>query len=152
MTELLDKDDLATLYHSVDCYVSPHRSEGLGLTIIEAMAVGKPVIVTNFGGAVDFVDEDTAFPLPYKLIEVGEGNAPYPPSYTWADPDFDALKHTMLRVFHDRASAHAVGFKASQFVRHHFSVDRAKNEVKRALEEIWQHGGGNLMEYDYLEQ
>jgi glycosyltransferase involved in cell wall biosynthesis len=152
ITEVLDKDELATLYHSVDCYVSPHRSEGLGLTIIEAMAVGKPVIVTNFGGVVDFIDEDTAFPLPYKLIEVGEGNAPYPRSYTWADPNFDALKRTMLRIFDDRASACAVGFKASQFVRDRFSVDRARKEVRRALEEIWQPGSGNLLEYDYLEQ
>ncbi len=30
-----------------DCYVSLHRAEGLGLTMAEAMALGKPVIATG---------------------------------------------------------------------------------------------------------
>jgi glycosyltransferase involved in cell wall biosynthesis len=33
-----------------DCYVSLHRSEGFGLTIAEAMLLGKPVIATRYGG------------------------------------------------------------------------------------------------------
>ena len=35
---------------SCDCYVSLHRSEGLGLTMAEAMALGKPVIATGYSG------------------------------------------------------------------------------------------------------
>ncbi len=33
-----------------DCYVSLHRSEGFGLTVAEAMLLGKPVIATRYGG------------------------------------------------------------------------------------------------------
>lgn len=38
-----------------DCHVSRHRSEGLGLTMAEAMACGKPVIATGYSGNLDFM-------------------------------------------------------------------------------------------------
>ncbi|MEA2840922.1 MAG: hypothetical protein QOF41_2252 [Methylobacteriaceae bacterium] len=155
MGELLKQEELATLYHSVDCYVSPHRSEGLGLTIIEAMAVGKPVIATPFGGVMDFVNAKTAFPLPYKLTEIGDGNAPYPATYTWADPDVGALKEKMLHVFSHRADACDVGLRGSRAVRAFYSVEGAAAEVTSALREIWGKCQGSTIvapsRYDYLE-
>ena len=42
-----------------DCYVSLHRSEGLGLTMAEAMAVGKPVVATAWSGNLDFMSDET---------------------------------------------------------------------------------------------
>jgi glycosyltransferase involved in cell wall biosynthesis len=39
-----------------DAYVSLHRSEGTGLTITDAMALGKPVIATSWSGNMGFVD------------------------------------------------------------------------------------------------
>ena len=38
------------LLGACDCYVSLHRSEGFGLTMAEAMALGKPVIATGLLG------------------------------------------------------------------------------------------------------
>ena len=38
-----------------DCYVSLHRSEGLGLTMAEAMGLEKPVIATGYSGNLDFM-------------------------------------------------------------------------------------------------
>ena len=43
----LETDDQAALLAVSDCYVSLHRSEGLGLTMADAMALGKPVIATR---------------------------------------------------------------------------------------------------------
>ncbi len=37
-----------------DAYVSLHRAEGTGLTIAEAMAIGKPVIATDWSGNTRF--------------------------------------------------------------------------------------------------
>lgn len=39
------------LYASASVYVSPYRSEGFGLTVLEAMAMGLRVIVTDSGPA-----------------------------------------------------------------------------------------------------
>ena len=44
-----------------DCYVSLHRSEGLGLTMAEAMALGKPVIATGYSGNLDFMTPENSY-------------------------------------------------------------------------------------------
>jgi glycosyltransferase involved in cell wall biosynthesis len=40
---------------SIDCFVLPSRYEGLPLVLIEAMAAGKPVIVSDFDSAKEVV-------------------------------------------------------------------------------------------------
>ncbi len=52
---LLSQNELVEVYNSVDIYFSPHASDTFGLSVIEAMYRGLPVIVSNKGGPVDFV-------------------------------------------------------------------------------------------------
>jgi hypothetical protein len=59
--EYLTPDRHAALLAACDAYVSLHRAEGLGLTMAEAMALGKPVIATGYSGNLDFMDDDVAF-------------------------------------------------------------------------------------------
>ena len=42
---------------SLDCFVSPHRSEGFGFNLAESMYLEKPVIATGYSGNIDFMDE-----------------------------------------------------------------------------------------------
>ena len=59
--QTIDADDLAGLVSACNCYVSPHRSEGFGLTIAEAMALGVPVISTDYSGSIDFVSDEVGY-------------------------------------------------------------------------------------------
>lgn len=54
MKEPLSEIDIIRLFKSVDVYITPYRSEGFGLSILEAMASSLPVIVTKYGPSVDF--------------------------------------------------------------------------------------------------
>lgn len=45
---------LASMMIDADLVVQPSRSEGFGLTILEAMAAGTPVVVPAWGGHMDF--------------------------------------------------------------------------------------------------
>lgn len=131
---LYDDAEMQVLFQSIDCYVSPHRSEGLGLTIIEAMQNGKPVIATPFGGSSDFVAEAHAYPLDYTLIEVGPGCEPYPEHFVWADPTIASLRRQMRAVFEDRRGAQVKAEAAREAVRRMVEENRAATREVFALE------------------
>jgi glycosyltransferase involved in cell wall biosynthesis/2-polyprenyl-3-methyl-5-hydroxy-6-metoxy-1,4-benzoquinol methylase len=92
-----------------DCYVSLHRSEGFGLTVAEAMLLGKPVIATRYGGTLEFTTEENAYLVDWTPVAVGEGAHPYPASGVWADPDIEQAAELMREVFADPAAARERG-------------------------------------------
>ena len=90
--EHLTKADLWELMASVDVYLSLHRSEGLGLGMMEAMALGKVVVATGWSGNMDFTDSTTAMLVPYAMTPVsGVENLNYLSAghLSWADPDVE---------------------------------------------------------------
>ena len=53
--------ETAHLYRAADLFVQPSHFEAFGLSAIEAMASGVPVLASNVGGLRDFlVDNDNA--------------------------------------------------------------------------------------------
>lgn len=102
---LMSDADLHSLIGSASAYVSPHRSEGLGLTVIEAMAAGVPVVATPFGGVEQFVTLDAAYPVDFRLVELEEDYAPYPKGFVWADPDVDSIARELHKVHHNPEQA-----------------------------------------------
>ncbi len=111
-----DYDENAALMNACDCYVSLHRSEGFGLTMAEAMALGKPVIATAYSGNLDFMDDQTAYLVPWTESLVPEGCAPYRPGARWAEPDVDAAARLMREVVDHPEEAAAVGGRAQHAV------------------------------------
>jgi glycosyltransferase involved in cell wall biosynthesis len=49
-------DDLPSLYNQADVFVFPSRVEAFGLTCIEAMACGRPVVATNLASGPELVE------------------------------------------------------------------------------------------------
>ena len=54
------EDDLPGLYNACDIYVHPANNEHLGMSIMEAMAVGRPVVAQRNGGVPEIVDDGTS--------------------------------------------------------------------------------------------
>jgi glycosyltransferase involved in cell wall biosynthesis len=52
----LSRPDAARIMRETDVFVMPSLRECGGTAILEAMALGKPVIVANWGGPADYVD------------------------------------------------------------------------------------------------
>ncbi len=140
--DLLSPDEMAALFQRCESYVSPHRSEGLGLTVVEAMHAGKPVVCTGYGGVTDFVSEETAYVVAHRLTEVGPDAAPYPSGFVWSDPDPGSLRRQLRRVFDDRAAARAVGRRGRDKVEALFGDAATAGVVREELGRIWRRGGG----------
>jgi glycosyltransferase involved in cell wall biosynthesis len=99
---MFSRDEMLSLIHQSDCYVSLHRSEGFGLGMAEAMALGKPVIGTDYSGNTDFLSNLTGFPVPYTLRSVQQGEyVVFSDGENWAEPDEDAAVEALRRVFFD---------------------------------------------------
>ena len=56
-TGFVDESTLKKCYAICDVYVVPSRLEGFGLTILEAIAAGKPVVATNVGAIPEIITD-----------------------------------------------------------------------------------------------
>jgi glycosyltransferase involved in cell wall biosynthesis len=127
-----------------DCYVSLHRSEGFGLTIAEAMWLGKPAIATAFGGNLEFMTPQNGRLIPYTTVPIGEdaaastqGTARYPADAVWADPDVDAAAEAMRWAFENREPAAELGRRGARDIRRAHSPDVSGETIERALVPAW---------------
>jgi glycosyltransferase involved in cell wall biosynthesis len=91
-----DHERHAGLMRCCDAYVSLHRAEGFGLTLGEAMALGKPVVATAYSGNLDFMEPDNSFLVPHGFSPVRGG--PYPSTCSWAEPDLVAAAAALRTV------------------------------------------------------
>ncbi|WP_372667660.1 glycosyltransferase [Amycolatopsis kentuckyensis] len=129
----LSLEELNSLYATSDAYVSLHRSEGFGLTVAEAMVRGLAVIATDYSSTTEFFHDGTGWPVPYRMVEVGEGWPPYQPEGLWADPDLDAAAKAMREVADDPAEARRRGEAARAHVLRVRSMDVAAAWVETEL-------------------
>ena len=66
----LDEKNLVKAYNSCNMFILFSEWEGFGITVIEAMATGKPVIVSNRGSLPLLVKEgDNGYIIPFKNIK-----------------------------------------------------------------------------------
>ncbi len=108
----LTPEEMDGLIAGCDCYASLHRSEGFGLTMAEAMAVGKPVIATAYSGNVDFMNRGNSLLVDYELTRVGAGVEIYPPEGEWAEPSIEHAAALMRQVYDDPGTGAALGARA----------------------------------------
>ena len=123
-----------SLMSRADCYVSLHRAEGLGLTLLESMALGKPCIATAYSGNVDFMSPENSWLIPAKLQPVGPGIAPFLPNDLWADPDLNCAARAMNEVFENRDEAVRRGNLGRETVRTRHSIEAVGARVAVLLE------------------
>ncbi len=124
------------LLESADCYVSLHRSEGFGLPIAEAMALGKPVIATAYSGNLDFMDPDNSYLVPCGFSTIPRATGPYPEGFIWAEPNLAAAADLMRHAWSDQDSAAAKGGRARNTIRRRYSAERATAFVRARLAAI----------------
>lgn len=127
--EAFTRNEFMSVLAAMDGYISLHRSEGLGLGLMEAMALGKPVIATAYGGNLDFMTEENSLLVPYSLIELKQSFGPYKEGWFWAEPDVDAAAQCMERVFEDYPAALEMGSRAQKMVREKYSMQQFQWDV-----------------------
>lgn len=132
----LTAEQLNGVMAACDCYVSLHRSEGFGLTMAEAMAIGKPVIATGYSGNVDFMNAENSYLVDYTIGRVGPECEIYPPEGEWAQPSVEHAAALMRGVVEDREGAARVGARARSDIARTLSPQATGAAMRRRLEEL----------------
>jgi glycosyltransferase involved in cell wall biosynthesis len=140
VTDVLSPGDLGALFAMSECYVSPHRSEGFGLTVAEAMLSGCTVIATDYGATTDFITPETGFPLEYSLVEIDEDRGPYRRGYVWADPSREHLRSLMREVIADVPAARMRAAAGRQFIETRYGLDAAGERMLHRLQRLYGAG------------
>ena len=131
------EEELVTLYNDCDCFVAPTRGESFGLTIINAMACGLPVIVTKDvnSGHMDFCKnrESVLFVDAPKRLQgdqrfFAKGNL-------LAEPDLESLKKQMRYAYENKDNLRKLALIDSKEVRTNWSWDVTAKKILEFLNE-----------------
>ncbi|HEY8739521.1 MAG TPA: glycosyltransferase [Candidatus Dormibacteraeota bacterium] len=123
-----------------DCYVSLHRAEGFGLTMAEAMAMGRPVIATGYSGNLDFMTEENSYLVAWQPTLVGVDAAVYPATGRWAEPDLDDAARLMRHVFEHQEEAATRGRRAREDILRTHAPAAQAGFLARRFDELREEG------------
>jgi glycosyltransferase involved in cell wall biosynthesis/2-polyprenyl-3-methyl-5-hydroxy-6-metoxy-1,4-benzoquinol methylase len=119
-----------------DCYASLHRSEGLGLTMAEAMALGKPVVATGYSGNLHFMNSDNSYLVDYAMCAVPAGCDPYPEGAKWAAPDISQAAGFMREIYERPAVASLKGRRGQLDIFERHGVEASAAAIRKRIEQI----------------
>jgi glycosyltransferase involved in cell wall biosynthesis len=109
--------DIIALYHLLDLALLPTRMEGLSQSLLEAMALGKPVIASAVAGNLD-------------VVTLGQDGILVPPL------DARAWATAIDQVLGDAALAARLGAAARVTARERFSLDQTVTRTLSLYREI----------------
>lgn len=108
------QDDARRWLAGCDVYANSSTSEGVSLTILEAMAAGLPVVATRVGGTPEVVTGGTGVLVPSR------------------DPQ--ALADAIYRLGESAALRSQLGAAGRARVLEHFTIERMVNDYRRIYE------------------
>lgn len=100
---LVSEEELDNIHERGDCYVSFSCSEGVGMGAVEAALRDKPVIVTRYGGAPEYVP-DTPYTIECETQELERDDFLFKKGMTWGKPRFDQLCEFMRHAYEYRVT------------------------------------------------
>lgn len=133
--EAMSSQDYINLLNCCDFYVSLHRSEGLGLTMAEALLLEKPVIATGYSGNMDFMNNENSYLCSYKLVEIEDDQ--YPPGGPWAEPNLEHAAELMKYVLENQSEAKNKAKKGKELILKNHSFEVAGKQIKERLKNIF---------------
>lgn len=119
-------EDHKLLLKAIDIFVLPALEEGFAITVLEAMASGRPVVVSGVGSLYSMVrDRETGFIVPRK--------------------DVSALSQAILKLIEDPRLAQELGQQALDSARNEFNQEVLFQRIVQAYEEVLaSNGNGKL--------
>jgi mannosyltransferase len=115
-------DRMPSILQGLALLVAPPRYEGFGITPLEAMACGVPVVASHTGAFAEMIEEGVTG----HIVPIG---------------DVEALTSAIAAVLNDSVARQRMGALARERVVKLFSSDREVAEIEKVYERLWQREG-----------
>jgi glycosyltransferase involved in cell wall biosynthesis len=113
------QEDVGSFYEAIDVLLLPSANEGTPVSVIEALAAGRPVVATRVGGVPDVVRDG----IDGFLVDAG---------------DVDALASRLAELAADPARRAEMGEAGRSRVLGRYAVDRLVDDVDRLYQALLQ--------------
>ncbi len=117
-----ERQDVAKYYALFDIFVLPSFSEGISMTILEAMAAGVPVVASDVGGNME-------------IIRHGKNGMLFP------SDNLDALVQAISTLIQNKSVAAKLAAEGQRTVRATFSMDTMLTAYRELYHELVETGG-----------
>lgn len=105
------RTDIRDILNGSDLFISHSKSEALGISILEALACGVPVIATDAGGPAEIIGEDNECGM---IVQYG---------------DEEEMAEAIMKMISDKGYYEKCKNNAEKRVREKFNLDRMVEEV-----------------------
>jgi glycosyltransferase involved in cell wall biosynthesis len=111
------RDDITDVINCLDVFVISSHHEGIPMALLEAMALGKPVVATAVGGVPEVIEHG----ISGLLVQPG---------------DHGGLANACLQILEKPAVAESLGRAARHRVESEFSIDVHREKIMRLYREV----------------
>jgi glycosyltransferase involved in cell wall biosynthesis len=132
LNRYLTKNETLSLIKISNCFISLHRAEGLGLSLIDAMRIGTPLLATDYSGPIDFASQENAWMVPWKYTNATIEDGPYFGS-PWADPIEEKATDMLIEILSNVELRNKKSDKAKVDIEEHFSKQKISKLIDDAL-------------------
>ena len=129
------ESELVKYYQKADCFVAPTRGEAFGLTIINAMACGLPVIVTKDvnSGHMDFCKgRESVLWIDAPTVKQGDLRF-YAKGNMLAEPDLESLKKQMRLAFSRKLVSKEKALIVAEDIRKNWNWELTARKLLEAI-------------------
>ena len=119
-TGAIDRQSLSSVLSALSLVVAVPRYEGYGMSALEAMASGTPVVVSDTGAFATFVADGKSG----LLVPVG---------------NIDQICEAVTRLLDDTSLAESMSLRARELVEREFSIARELQGIDDVYQSFWQH-------------
>ena len=129
-------EDIPKILRKGDIYISASLGEGFGLSGLQAMALGIPVITTRFGGVLEYAKPNLCTylePKKYRSIPVMDG-IPQLSNCIWPYLTVGEISNKMRHVLHEVKEREEKAERAYRYVHERFTYQSIGAKLLEALE------------------
>jgi glycosyltransferase involved in cell wall biosynthesis len=114
-----ETSEIEDAYLAADMYISLHRSEGFGLNLVEALALGLPVLATGWGLSDSITGHPNFIGVPWTLVPVIDPQHIYDqvPGARWAEADVEFAAAALRKLIPSPSTAQHVKMASGSLPR-----------------------------------